>query len=78
MNDYKNLATLLFRVMGASYIVFAVLYWPYNLFICYVSNPSSAIIAPTLNALVYIAVGLFLYICGKRLAGFVVRGLDRD
>ena len=77
MNDHKAIATILFRVLGVAYIVFAVLYWPYNLLMCSATAPSSAVIAPTLYALVYIVLGLFLIILSKRLAALVVKGLDR-
>lgn len=59
-------------------MVFAVLYWPYNLLICYYSSPTSAVIAPTLYALVYIGVGWFLIKFSKRLAGLVAKGVDRE
>jgi len=78
MNDLKAIATILFRVFGIAYISFAVLYWPYNVLICYYASPTSAVIAPTLYSLVYITLGLFLIIFSKRLAALVVRGLDQS
>jgi hypothetical protein len=77
MGDHKTVATILFRVLGVAYIVFAVLYWPYNLLMCYATASSSTVIGPTLYSLVYIALGLFLIILSKRLAALVVKGLDR-
>jgi hypothetical protein len=38
MNDLKTVATILFRVFGASDIVFAVVYWPYNLLISHYTS----------------------------------------
>jgi len=78
MNNYRNLAAILFRVLGVLYIVFAVLYWPYYLFICSYSSPGTFFIVATLNSLVYIAVGLLVIILSKRLAALVVRGLDHE
>jgi hypothetical protein len=78
VNNYKHLATILFRVLGVSYIVFAVLYWPYYLLICHYSTPGTYFIVATLYSLVYIALGLFLIILSKRLAALVARGLDRE
>lgn len=78
MNDRKAIATILFRVLGVADIVFAVLYWPYNLLICHYSSPSSAVIAPTLYALVYIGLGLFLIRFSKRLAALVTKGLGQE
>lgn len=78
MNNYRNLAAILFRVMGVAYIVFAVLYWPYYLFICSYSSPGTYFIVATLYSLVFIAGGLVLIVLSKRLAALVVRGLDRE
>ena len=78
MNNYKNLAAILFRVSGVSCIVFAVLYWPYYLLICHYSSPGTFFIVATLNSLVYIALGLLLIVLSKRLAALVVRGLDGE
>ena len=78
MNNYKNFAAILFRVLGVSYIVFAILYWPYYLLICHYSNPGTFFIVATLNSLVYIALGLLLIVLSKRLAALVVRGLDGE
>ena len=78
MNNYTNHATILFRVLGVLNIVFAVLYWPYYLFICSYSNPGTFFIVATLNSLVYIALGLLLIVLSKRLAALVVRGLDGE
>ena len=75
MNDYKAVATILFRVFGVSDIAFAVVYWPYNLLISHYTTSSGLIVA-TLCALVYVFLGLFLILLSKRLAGLVVRGLD--
>jgi len=68
----------MFRVLGVSYIVFAILYWPYYLLICHYSNPGTFFIVATLNSLVYIALGLLLIVLSKRLAALVVRGLDGE
>jgi hypothetical protein len=78
MNDYTVFATILFRAFGVANIVFGVLYWPYYLLICYYSTPGTFFIVATLCALVYIALGVFLFVLSKRLAGIVLRGLDRD
>ena len=76
MNNYKNLGTILFRALGVSNIVFAVLYWPYNLLVCYYSAAGTFYIVATLHALVHITLGLFLIVLSKQLAGLVSRGLD--
>ena len=78
MNNYKNLAAILFRVSGVSCIVFAVLYWPYYLLICRYSSPDTFFIVATLYSLIYIAVGALLIVLSKHLATLVVRGLDRE
>ena len=78
MNNYKNLAAILFRVLGVSYIVFAILYWPYYLLLCRYSSPGTFFIVATLYSLVYIGLGLLLIVLSKRLATLVVRGLDRE
>ena len=78
MNNYRNLAAIVFRVLGVSYIVFALLYWPYYLFICSYSNPGTYFIVATLYSLVFIAGGLLLIVLSKHLATLVVRGLDRE
>jgi uncharacterized metal-binding protein len=77
MNDRKAIATILFRVLGVSDIVFAVAYWPYNLLVSHYTS-SSGIIVATLCALVYLVIGLLLIILSKRLAALVVKGLDQD
>ncbi len=73
--NYKTLATTLFRVIGVTYIVYAVFYAPYILF-C--AAFTSTFIASTLSILTYVAGGLSLFIFSKRLAAFVVKGLDRE
>ena len=73
--NYKALATTLFRVIGLSYIVYAVFYAPYIL-LC--ASYAGTFIVSTLSLLTYVAAGFSLFIFGKRLAAFVVKGLDRD
>ena len=75
MNDHKTIATILFRVLGVSYMVFAIAYWPYNLLISHYTTSSGLIVA-TFCALVYLVLGLLLFKLSKRLAALVVRGLD--
>ena len=73
--NHKTLATIIFRVLGLSYIVYAVFYGPYILF-C--ASFTGTFITSTLGLLTYVAAGLSLFIFSKRLAAFVVKGLDGD
>ena len=61
MNDHKAVATILFRTFGVIEIVYALLYWPYNLLVCHYTTSAGFIVA-TLYALVYIVLGLLLFI----------------
>ncbi len=76
MSDHKAIATIFFRVLGVSDILFAVVYWPYNLLISHYTTSGGLIVA-TLCAFVYLVFGLVLIALSKRLAALVVRGLDR-
>jgi hypothetical protein len=71
--NYKTLATILFRVLGLSYFVYAFFYGPYMLF---AASFTHTFIMSTLLVLTYLAGGASLFLFSKRLAGFVVKGLD--
>jgi hypothetical protein len=76
MNDYKAIATIFFRVFGVSNIIYSVLYWLYGMFSNLFETPSRFIVT-TLWAFTYLALGLLLIVFSKRLAAWVVRGLDQ-
>ena len=77
MSDYKALATILFRVLALADIAFAFWCWVYSLLTIHYKEPG-ALLAATLNNLVYVVLGLSLFILSKRLAALAVRGLDRE
>jgi hypothetical protein len=77
MSDYKTLATILLRVLGLAYIAFAFWCWLYSLLTIHYREPG-ALLAATLNNLLYVVAGLSLFFLSKRLAALVVRGLDRQ
>lgn len=70
--DYKILATMLFRVLGLSYLVYAIFYAPYLLF---TASYSGTFIISALGILTYVAAGLCLLLLSKPLAALVVKGL---
>jgi hypothetical protein len=71
--DYKTLAVMLFRILGLAYLVYAIFYAPYFLF---VASYSGTFIMSTLGILSYVAAGVFLFILSKPLASLVLMGLD--
>lgn len=70
--DYKTFATILFRVLGLAYCVFAIFYAPYLLF---TASYSGALLISALGILTYVAAGIFLFLLSKPLAGLAMAGL---
>lgn len=73
--DCKTLATILFRVLGLAYLVYAVFYAPYLLF---TASYSGTFIISALGILTYVAAGILLILLSKPLAALAVMGLSRD
>ena len=72
--DNKTLATILFRVIGLGYLVYAIVYTP---FILFSASYSGTVAMSLLGILTYAAAGVFLFILSKPLASLSVKGLDR-
>jgi hypothetical protein len=71
--DCKTFATILFRVLGLAYLVYAVFYAPYLLF---TASYSGTFIISALGILTYIAAGILLILLSKPLAALAVMGLS--
>jgi len=71
--DNKTVATIVFRVIGLGYLVFALFYGPFVLF---TASYSGTLITSVLGMLTYVAAGLCLFILSKPLASITVKGLD--
>lgn len=70
--DYKTIATILFRVLGLAYLVFAIFYAPYLLF---TASYGGTFLISALGILTYVAAGIFLFLLSKPLAGLATTGL---
>jgi hypothetical protein len=71
--DNKTLATILFRVLGVSYLLYAVFYAPYLLF---TASYNGTFIISSLGILTYVGAGICLFLLSRPLAALVVKGLD--
>jgi hypothetical protein len=71
--DNKTLATILFRVLGVSYLLYGVFYAPYILF---TASYSGTFIISGLGILTYVGAGIFLFLLSRPLAALVAKGLD--
>ena len=72
--DYKNLATILFRVLGIAYFLYGIFYAPYVLM---GAAFEGTFIMASLAILSYFAPGICLFLFSKPLAALVVTGLNR-
>ena len=77
MNDYKAMATVFFRVLGVSNLLYAVLYLIYGVFLNLSEGPSRIILS-TLWAGTYAFLGVLLIGLSRSLGSLVGRGLDRS
>ena len=73
--DNKTLATILFRVIGLGYLVYAIVYAP---FILFTASYSGTLIMSVLGILTYAAAGICLFVLSKPLASVTVKGLDHN
>jgi hypothetical protein len=73
--DNKILATILFRVLGVSYLLYGVFYSPYVLF---TASFNGTFIISSLGILTYVGAGICLLILSRPLAALAVKGLDRN
>jgi hypothetical protein len=71
--DNKTLATVLFRVLGLSYLLYGVFYTPYVLF---TASFNSTFIISSLGILTYVGAGICLFLLSRPFAALVVKGLD--
>jgi hypothetical protein len=71
--DVKTLATILFRVSGVSYLVYAVIYVPYMFMYTFYG---STLLMSVLSVLTYLAVGTLLLALSKPLGALVSKGLE--
>ena len=76
MSNNKAVATIFFRVVGVSNIIYSVLYWLYGTFLNFFET-ESRFIATALWAATYLVLGLFLIALSNLLGSLVVRGLDQ-
>ena len=73
--DYKTLATILFRILGVSYLLYGIFYAPYLLV---TATYSDTFIMSGLAILTYFGAGTCLFLLSRPLAALVVKGLDRN
>ena len=71
--DNKTLATILFRVMGVSYLLFSVFYAPYLLI---TASYNGTFIISSLGILTYVGSGICLFFLGGPLAALAAKDLD--
>jgi hypothetical protein len=71
--DNKTLATILFRVLGVSYLLYGFFYAPYLL---YAASYSGTFIISSLGILTYVGAGICLFLLSRPLAAWVVMGLE--
>jgi len=71
--DKKTLATILFRVLGLSYLLYGIFYAPYVLF---TASFNGTFIISSLGILTYVGAGICLLLLSRPLAALVVKGLD--
>ena len=76
MNDYKAIATVFFRVLGVSDLIYSVLYLIYGVFLN-LSEPPSRMILTTLWAATYVFQGVLLIGLSRSLGSLVGRGFDQ-
>ena len=72
--ESKTLATILFRIIGVSYVVYGIFYAPYLLV---TAAYNGTFIISSLAILTNFASGIGLFILSKPLAALAVSGLDR-
>jgi hypothetical protein len=73
--DGKTLATIFFRVLGVSYLLYGVFY---ALYVLFTASFNGTFIISSLGILTYVGAGLCLLFLSRRLAALVVKGLDGD
>jgi hypothetical protein len=73
--DNKTLATILFRVLGVSYLLYSIFYSPYVLF---TAAFNGTFIISSLGIMTYVGAGLCLLLLSRPLAALAVKGLDRN
>lgn len=73
--DYKNLGTILFRVLGISYLLYGIFSAP-----CLLINATfnGTFIMASLSMLSYVGPGICLFLLSKPLAALIAQGLDRN
>ena len=70
--DNKTLATILFRVLGVSYLLYSVFYTPYVLF---TASYNGTFIISSFGILTFVGAGICLFLLSRPLAALVVKGL---
>ena len=73
--DNRTLATIVFRILGVSYLLYGVFYAPYLLFTAY---HSGTFIISSLGILTYVGAGICLFVLSGPLAALVVKGLESN
>lgn len=73
--DSKTLATILFRTLGVSYLIYGVFYAPYLLV---TGAYNDTFIISSLSLLTNFGAGFVLFALAKPLAALVVWGLGRN
>lgn len=76
MNDYKAMATVFFRVLGVSDLLYSLLYLIYGVFLNLSEGPSQMILT-TLWAGTYALLGVLLIGLSRSLGSLVGRGLNQ-
>lgn len=71
----KTLATVIFRVLGVTYLLAGLFYAPYVLLTAVYND---TLIASGLSTLVYIGPGICLLLLSKPLAALIAFGLERN
>jgi len=71
--DNKTLATILFRVLGVSYLLYGVFYAPYLFF---TASYNGTFIISSLAILTYVGPGICLFLLSRPLAALVVKGFE--
>jgi len=72
--DNKTLATILFRTLGVTYLLYGLLYAPY--FLITATYYNGTLIVASLGLLSYLGSGVCLLLLSKPLSALVIKGLE--
>jgi hypothetical protein len=73
--DYKTLGTILFRVLGVSYLLYGVFYAPY---LVVSATFNGTFIMASLSMLTYVGPAICLLLLSRPLAALIAQGFDRN